>query len=364
MIGVGMEIVPMLTPRIQHKGWGWVEARIELDSHALRQFSRCDSGLRALNVEEREALDDMKRREAELYSESRVMNEADRWTAVDAERIDLEEQDIAARRSAIQAARQTWGDADKAVAGAIVTVSREGDAEIVRGLVRAVDKRGHDAGTRLAEPERAGAVPAVPTQGSAEQSGRGYREAMVRRLTAHRTAALQAALTASVPTALVALTYALARQVFENDRSGPACATQVLARPSAQELLRAADDLPASRAWTELAAARSACLERLPASASAWLPWLAELPQADLLGLLAFCAAACINGHTGARDGSTSVLERMVGLDMAQWWQPTAEGILTHVSKAQMVQALKEAGPGLGDDGAGAMNLRTAVDAG
>lgn len=40
---------------------------------------------------------------------------------------------------------------------------------------------------------------------------------------------------------------------------------------------------------------------------------------------------------------------------MTQWWQPTADGFLAHVSKAQIVQALKEAGPDLADHGAGAM---------
>lgn len=36
---------------------------------------------------------------------------------------------------------------------------------------------------------------------------------------------------------------------------------------------------------------------------------------------------------------------------MAEWWEPTAEGFLNHVSKAQIVQALKEAGPELAREG-------------
>ena len=44
-----------------------------------------------------------------------------------------------------------------------------------------------------------------------------------------------------------------------------------------------------------------------------------------------------------------------MGLDMADWWEPTATGYLNHVSKAQIVQALKEVGPELADDGIGAM---------
>ena len=41
---------------------------------------------------------------------------------------------------------------------------------------------------------------------------------------------------------------------------------------------------------------------------------------------------------------------------MYDWWEPTAQGYLNHVPKAQIVQALKEGGPDLAEDGVGAMN--------
>jgi ParB family transcriptional regulator, chromosome partitioning protein len=44
------------------------------------------------------------------------------------------------------------------------------------------------------------------------------------------------------------------------------------------------------------------------------------------------------------------LLADAVGLDMADWWEPTANGYLNHVSKAQIMQALKEAGPDVADD--------------
>jgi ParB family chromosome partitioning protein len=40
---------------------------------------------------------------------------------------------------------------------------------------------------------------------------------------------------------------------------------------------------------------------------------------------------------------------------MADWWEPTAEGYLNHVPKAQIVAALKEAGPDLAGGGVEAM---------
>ena len=41
-----------------------------------------------------------------------------------------------------------------------------------------------------------------------------------------------------------------------------------------------------------------------------------------------------------------SGLERLAGLDMRHWWEPTPEAFLNHVSKAQIAQALKEGGAG------------------
>jgi ParB family transcriptional regulator, chromosome partitioning protein len=57
---------------------------------------------------------------------------------------------------------------------------------------------------------------------------------------------------------------------------------------------------------------------------------------------------------TGATVDSNAIAEA-VNLDMADWWEPTAQGYLNHVPKAQIVQALKEAGPDLADDGVGAL---------
>jgi ParB family chromosome partitioning protein len=85
---------------------------------------------------------------------------------------------------------------------------------------------------------------------------------------------------------------------------------------------------------------------------SAWFAWLLELPQADLLELIALSTAVTVNAlpSTGAAF-EEGTLAFAVGLDMADWWEPTVEGFLNHVSKSQIVQALREAGPDLAADG-------------
>ena len=51
-----------------------------------------------------------------------------------------------------------------------------------------------------------------------------------------------------------------------------------------------------------------------------------------------------------------------MGLDLAEWWEPTAEGFLNYVSKAQIVQALKEAGPELARGGVEGMKKDVLVN--
>ncbi|MDP1691246.1 MAG: hypothetical protein Q8L49_04710 [Burkholderiaceae bacterium] len=117
-----------------------------------------------------------------------------------------------------------------------------------------------------------------------------------------------------------------------------------------------ADDLKESAAWQAIEAAKLTWKERLPEQSSTWFAWLIALPQAELLDLLALCAALTLNALPSGNAGSYSnELAEAVGLDMADWWEPTAQGYLNHVPKAQIVQALKEAGPDLADDGVGAM---------
>ena len=123
-----------------------------------------------------------------------------------------------------------------------------------------------------------------------------------------------------------------------------------------------ADDLKQSAAWQAVEAARLAWKQRLPEQTSGWFAWLIALPQVELLDLLALCGALTLNALPGT--GSTvdaNAIAEAVNLDMADWWEPTAQGYLNHVPKAQIVQALKEAGPDLADDGVGALKKEVLV---
>lgn len=88
------------------------------------------------------------------------------------------------------------------------------------------------------------------------------------------------------------------------------------------------------------------------------------LPQSELVDLLALCSALTVNALPGAGAvGSANAIAAALGLDMADWWEPTAEAYLNHAPKAQIIAALKEAGPELAGGGVEAMKKDALVTA-
>ena len=156
--------------------------------------------------------------------------------------------------------------------------------------------------------------------------------------------------------ALASLTNVLVQRDFGEAYQRDGSALQITAQLQGHALQSVADDLKESAAWKAVEASRLAWRERLPEQQKAWLGWLIALPQGELLDLLAFCAASTLNALPSSGAASEAkVLAEAVGLDMADWWEPTAQGYLNHVSKAQIVNALKEADPDAPEDGVGAM---------
>ena len=334
---------------LRPEGWGWVEARIELDSQALRQFTPCEHTVRPPNAMEEAELAELASREAELVRESDELQGAQAWEGDEAERIALEEEDIEARRRTLRAGLKVWSPHIIARAGVIVTVSREGDAQIIPGLLRESDRKALEASLRqarkpqTAEPsrEQAGEASVAPARHAPMTA---YSQPLQRRLHAHRTLALQAQLMGNLQVALAALTHTLLRRAFIDDHGPSRPLMQISATAAAHALLDAATDLKGSRAFSTVEAAKARWRERPPQQRNEWFEWLIGLPQSDLLELLARCAALTVNALPNAGTASDAdAVARALGLDMADWWEASAEGFLNHVSKAQIVQVLKEA---------------------
>ena len=364
------EKLEALACTVREEGWKWVEARLSVDSQALRQFAPCGHVNRKPTVAEQEELDALERRAAELEQQAQALDDAPEWSPDEAEMIDLEEQDIAARCKAINEALKTWTPEQKAHAGVIVTIGRDGDVEVMRGLVRDEDRKAIAAAVRSkgatdqgcaddvsdGEPQSVSAAP--------ERRAPGCSEALTKRLAAHRTMALQAMLAQNAVVALASVVHVFVLRTFGADYPREASVLQVTPQLSAHALEAAADDLKTSRAWLAVQQAKEAWQARLPEHQGEWFGWLIGLSQAELIELLALCSALTANAlPTAGAAGSANAIASSLGLDMADWWAPTAEGYLNHVPKAQIVAALKETGPELASGGVEAMKKDALVSA-
>ncbi len=366
------EKLEALACTVREEGWKWVEARLSVDSQALRLFAPCGHVNRKPTAAEQEELDALARRAAELEQQAQALDDAPEWSPDEAEMIDLEEQDIAARCKAIHEALKTWTPEQMAHAGVIVTIGRDGDVEAMRGLVRDEDRRAIAAVVRSkaatgpgnADDASEGDPHSASSSAPPERRAQGCSEALTKRLAAHRTMALQAMLVQNAPVALASVVHVFVLRTFGADYPREASALQVSPQLSAYALEAAADDLTTSRAWLAVQQAKDAWQARLPEHQGEWFGWLLGLSHAELIDLLALCSALTANAlpTAGAAD-NTNAIAAALGLDMADWWEPTAEGYLNHVPKAQTVAALKEAGPELAGGGVEAMKRDELVTA-
>ena len=192
-------------------------------------------------------------------------------------------------------------------------------------------------------------------------------ESLSRRLAAHRSMALQATLLQRTPVALALPAYVFVQRAFGESHYRSGSVAQITPQFSAGALKAVADDLESSAAWRVVEDAKQVWAERLAAAGSDRLAWLIELPQTDLLELLVLCTAITVNALPDAGAAfDANALAAAVGLDMADWWEPTPARYLNHVPKSQIIVALEEAGPGLTDGGVEAMKkdaLVACVDA-
>ncbi len=361
-----------LAANVRDEGWKWVEARLSVDSQALRQFAPSGHVKRKPTATEQQELDALARRAAELEQQAQALDDAPEWSPAEAEMIDLEEQDIAARRKGIDESLKTWTLEQMAHAGVIVTIGREGDVEVMRGLVRDEDRKALTAGARSTGGSDRSAHGSTDSDDSGppssspalERRPQGCSEALTKRLAAHRTVALQAMLAQNAVVALASVVHVFVLRTFGADYQREASALQVSPQLSASALDAAADDVKTSRAWQAVQQAKEAWRARLPEQQGEWFRWLIDLSQAELIDLLALCSALTVNALPGAgASASANALAAALGLDMADWWEPTPEGYLNHVPKAQIVEALKEAGPDLAGGGVEAMKKDALVTA-
>ena len=245
------------------------------------------------------------------------------------------------RVAAIEEKLQTWQERlespdpeQLAVAGAVVFIGHDGKVKAERGLIKREDMR-------KAKMSRSDGAGEGTQQGEAIKQKPVHSERLTRMLTAHRTAAIQAAMANRPGVALAAIVSQLAGRLFADYRSRSSVVVQInMERPN---LKNDAEGIDQSRAVAVIEEKFQSWACRVEAVANAetdLFSWLLQQPQEEVLELLALSVAASINTVASREDSpaaEVSGLMNALNLDMSDWWEPTAQTYLSHVGKDRII---------------------------
>ncbi|CAG9264287.1 Chromosome partitioning protein ParB [Burkholderia diffusa] len=320
------------------EGWSWVETHVQRDSVQMAKYGRLRAERREFTRKEKVELRKLEKARDEARAALNAYDDAEG---------ESEQEDEATREALDEAAHDAevavttyvqrcnaWTDEQKANAGAYVWVDYAGHLQIERGLVKPQEK---------AAVKEAGVAGAAHI--TAEKTKPLHGETLCERLTAHRTAAVQAELMQQPTIALAYLMYGLVPRVFPEQFTVSANdALDAHFNSTHEKLLRAADDLADSPAWVFIEGQREKWRNMLPTKIRELLPWLLSSSEDVLANLFAFCVAATVDGLS-RRDEAHSIntLADTLGLDMSAYWKPTRASYLNHVSKQRIVDVVTQA---------------------
>ncbi len=330
------------------EGWKWVDVRARYVYEDYVRHGEVRRASRTPNAEEAA-------RQAQLESEldalhtrmDAIANDDDDSDEDEYAALEVDEGRLQAELDAIDEALAVFPADLMAQAGCVVYVGSRGTVEVKRGLVRPEDR---DAVVQAARQSTSGERTASTALVSLPKGGARavHSEKLMRDLTAHRVAAIQAELLVRPDVALAALTAHLAVKMLRDGlhryRGGDDALT-LSASETHEGLRRESAVMADAEAWTRMEQTRIEWVARLPADGTALLPWLLAQERATVVELLTFLVAASVTGVEGAERErqSTDTLAQALGLDMRRWWKATAATYFNHVSKATTLAAVTEA---------------------
>lgn len=263
-------------------------------------------------------------------------------------RLEAEAEALQEQVTALEDVLSVWSAELVAQAGCVVFVGNAGTAEIKRGLIRPEDRN-------VAVDAAREAVKGSPHHGThsalvslpAANTRPVHSEKLMRRLTAHRVAAIQAELIFRPDVALAAITAQLAIKLIKDgfhSFRGSDDALNVSATDTHDGLRGEAEDIAESPAWKQFDYERQAWVQRLPRTSEAVLPWLLQQEQATVMQLLTLLVASSVTGVSGVEreKQSTDALATALNLDMTKWWTATGASYLSHVSKSRILDVVTE----------------------
>lgn len=330
---------------VKAEGWAWVDAATAVTYADLQVFQRAPRERRSPT--KREA-DRMEKLEAKMQTIGEALDMVlDEDDEEKADALQEEGDRVGQQLQALEDRLLDYATNVKAAAGAIVTLDRQGEIVVHRGLMREAEAKA----LRTLERLRQGFSGEDDANGDGEDDDQpkvaSMSDRLAQRLSAHRTAALQIELARHPQAALAAVVHGMVQTVLLHDRYHRDGLPLEICLTVQDRLESLAPDWPESPAAVALAELQKTVSEDLPEDSADLFAVLLAKPQDELLRLLAICAAASVDVITprASQHQPGAELAQAVGLNMAAWWQPTAEGYFKHVSKAVILDAVDEFAP-------------------
>lgn len=329
-------------------GWKWVDVRVRYNYDEFVKYGALRKTRREPTEQEAASLTELETRMAALHDQMEALAEAeaDEGDEVNAyEKLETEFEDLQAQIKALDDTLSVWPADLMAQAGCVVYVGNDGAAALKCGLVRPEDRNDMVQAARLAgegdDDESLVSLPSPKTRPI-------HSDKLMRRLTAHRVAAVQAELIDRPDLALAAITAHLAGKLLVDGyrrHYGSDDVLSVSATSTHSSLHSEADDMKASPAWQKMEAERAAWAGRLPESVDAIFPWVLAQEPITVQQLLIFLIASTVTGVYGVERSkqSTDALAMALGLDMSKWWSATGPSYFNHVSKGRILEVVTEA---------------------
>ncbi|MCE2564627.1 ParB/RepB/Spo0J family partition protein [Komagataeibacter sp. FNDCF1] len=361
-----MEKLSSAAEDIRAEGWKWVETALSFPWGHTRDFVEIEGTPVALSEEEVVRL-------TALHSEQETIEaeyaQADEFP----EEIDSRLGEIEQAIEALEERPVSFDPADVVRAGVFVSLDTDGTLLVERGFVRPEDvlaesenrhdaPKGdddavvcHSAGDDGEGDRREGAPDTEPEE---EDGLKPLSERLLTELTAWRTLALRDAFAGNPHVGLTELLHTLVRDLYWQVSGADCLEAYVREIP----LQVHSPDMPGSLPAHALRQRNEGWKHDLPEDEDALWQWLDGLDDTSRLALLAHCLSFGVNALYESSHGPSlarSVRERLaradrlataLRLDLAEaGWQPTVENYLGRVTKARILEAVREA---RGDDAA------------
>ena len=255
----------------------------------------------------------------------------------------------------LEAKRQAYDPADVARGGAFVVLNHDGAISIERGFIRPEDEKphaatGHEGDAQAAKEEGEGGVEAAhdgeEEESASDKEGEDQRlsDMLIRDLTAHRTLGLRLNLSEQPEVAIVAVTHALAAQIFYFGANAHVVGMQPVKTDLAVHAA-GIEDTAAGKAWSDRHANWA---RQMPKDPSGLWEFVAELDHDSRMFLFAHCTALTVNAVRLPFDrrpralAAARHLAEAVALDMTGYWRPTVGSYLGRVTKAGILEAVRD----------------------